>query len=326
VTAFVSGQADGGGSPPALSHATRLAERLREAAGGSVSAVLLYGSHLLGASPDRHSALDFVVVVEDYRAFYRALHAAGEMHRPTGLLVALSRLLPPNVIAYTPDDGREGLAKCLVVDRSDFARALGPEPPDHFLLARMVQRVALIFAVDEETERWVQAQLRGALAAVLTWVGPFLEGPFDAESLGRRLLEICYRAEFRPEARNRADTIFDTQRAHFREALAPLLEAEAEAGRLERVGARYAFATRPGAAARRRWVWHFRRSKARVTARWFKHVLTFDNWLPYIARKVERRTGTKVDLTRLERRMPLIFLWPRVVRVLLTRPEREHRE
>jgi len=291
-----------------------------------VSAVLLYGSHLSGASPDRHSALDFVVVVENYRAFYRALHAAGEMHRPTALLVGLSSFLPPNVIAFTPDDGREGLAKCLVVDRDDFARALGPTPPDHFLLARMVQRVALILAHDEETERWVHAQLRGAHAGALTWVGPFLEGPFDAESLGRRLLEVCYRAEFRPEARNRADTIFETQRTHFHEVFSPVLEAEAEAGRLGRVGTRYAFTTPPDAAARRRWVWHFRRSKARVTARWFKHVLTFDNWLPYIARKVERRTGTKVELTRLERRVPLIFLWPRVFRVLLTRPEREHRE
>ena len=69
--------------------------------------------------------------------------------------------------------------------------------------------------------------------------------------------------------------------------------------------------------------WHFVRSKARVTARWPKHVLTFDNWLPYISRKVERRTGIKVELTSLERRLPLIFLWPKVIKVLRARPDKE---
>ena len=63
-----------------------------------------------------------------------------------------------------------------------------------------------------------------------------------------------------------------------------------------------------------------------MTSRWLKHVVTFDNWLPYIVRKVERRTGRKIELTAAERHAPILFLWPRVIRVLLTRPEREDRE
>ena len=69
--------------------------------------------------------------------------------------------------------------------------------------------------------------------------------------------------------------------------------------------------------------WYFLRSKVRVTARWFKHMATFENWLPYVVRKVERRSGRKVELTTLERRLPLLFLWPRAVWVLLSRPKRE---
>lgn len=309
-----------------LQYASTLAARLEAPAAGTVSAVILYGSHLLGASPDRHSALDFVVIVRDYRAFYAALREAGEIHRPTWLMAGLSRVLPPNVIAFAPEYGDAGLAKCLVIDQEDFEQALGPAPRDHFLLARMVQRVAVVRASDAGRARWVQECLHRAHMGVLAWVGPFLDEPFDAETLGRRMLEISYRAEFRPEARNRADTIFGTQRTHFREVFAPILEAEAEAGRLTRVEGGYRFATPPGEPARRRWRWHLARSKARVTARWLKHVVTFDNWLPYIARKVERRTGNRLELTTLERRAPLIFLWPRVFRVLLTRPDREHRE
>ena len=40
-------------------------------------------------------------------------------------------------------------------------------------------------------------------------------------------------------------------------------------------------------------------------------------------RKVERRTGMRVELTALERRLPVIFIWPRVFRVLRNRPAEE---
>ena len=56
------------GVPAVLEHAREMAERMAAAADGSMRAVILYGSHLLGANPDRHSALDFVVVVDEYAA------------------------------------------------------------------------------------------------------------------------------------------------------------------------------------------------------------------------------------------------------------------
>lgn len=323
----VDAQADPSGFPTEPDDvrlvARDLAARLATASGDSVHAVLLYGSHLLGARPDKHSALDFVVVVGDYRPFYEALHRAGEIHRPDWLMVGLSTVLPPNVIAFTPEEGDAGIAKCLIVSTGDLEVALGPSPVDHFLLARLVQRVALVWSADAVRAAWLEEQLAGARARVLDWVGPFLDETFDAEAVGRRLLELCYRGEFRPEARNRADAVFENQREHFRERLTPVLEAALEEGTLERTPEGFRFTTPPPASARRRWRRHFFRSKFRVTARWVKHVFTFDNWLPYITRKVERRMGVKVELTRLERRMPLIFLWPRVIRVLLTRPDRE---
>ena len=73
---------------------------------------------------------------------------------------------------------------------------------------------------------------------------------------------------------------------------------------------------------RRRWERYFRRSKRRATLRWGKYVLLYDDWLEYVVRKVERRSGVAVELTPRERRWPLIFLWPRVLRYLRTRPQR----
>jgi hypothetical protein len=307
----------------ALQAAADLAGALAQASRGTVEGVLLYGSHLLGARPDKNSALDLVVVVRDYRAFYRALRAAGEIHRPVWLMTALSRVLPPNVIAFTPGRGAEGIAKCLIVSRDHLQDALGPRPKDHFLLGRLVQRVAGVWVAGEEQAQWLEQLLTQARAGVLEWVGPYVEGPFDAEILGETLLRVCYGGELRPEARDRSTTIFETQREHFRESLAPALAGAAQAGSLSSTGGSYRFVTPPDPGQRRRWDRHFRRSKIRATLRWLKHVVTFDNWLPYVHRKAERRLGTTIELSRLERRMPLIFLWPRVVRVLFTRPDQE---
>ncbi|MDH3205721.1 MAG: hypothetical protein OEO79_03875 [Gemmatimonadota bacterium] len=306
-----------------MTGADALSASLVEAAGGHVRAVLLYGSQLLQTRPDRHSAFDFVVVVTDYRDFYADLRASGELHRPVWLMTRMAGVLAPNAIAFAPHDGEAGIAKCQIVSVEDFQRALGAEPPDHFLLGRLVQRVAVVWSASDGDAAWAQDQLRGARERVLDWMLPYLEAPVDAEGLGRRLLEVCYGGEFRPEAKDRSVRIFEAQADHFAEVFPPVLERGFEAGLLVRRGDRFAPAAPTEPELARRWRRHFRRSKARATARWFKHMVTFANWLPYIVRKVERHTGRTIRLTRIERALPLVFLWPRAIYVLLTRPHRE---
>jgi hypothetical protein len=45
-------------------------------------------------------------------------------------------------------------------------------------------------------------------------------------------------------------------------------------------------------------------------------MITFDDWLEYILRKARRHSGQDIVLTPRERRLPLLFLWPRVIRYL----------
>jgi hypothetical protein len=303
--------------------AVELAERLVADTDDSVGVVLLYGSRLQKTNPDRHSALDFVVVVDDYRRFYASLAEAGELHRPPWLMRTLARILPPNTIAYTPDGGGDGLAKCLVVDRRHLDRALGSNPPDHFLLGRLIQEVGYVWSRSEADEARVRARIHEAHLGVLEWMAPYLTGPVDAPGLGRRLLEVCYRGEIRPESKSRSARVFEAQADHFREVLRPALEAAVEEGVMETTGEGYVLSREVPSARRRRWRRHFARSKARSTLRWFKHMVTFANWLPYVQRKVERHTGRSIELTTLERKVPIIFLWPRAIHVLLTRPRRE---
>lgn len=303
--------------------ARELAESLATDVGDELRCVLLYGSRLNKTRPDRHSALDFVLVVRDYRAFYAALSAAGEMHRPVSLMTAMARILAPNVIAYTPNEGAEGIAKCLVVDHAHLQRALGPTPPDHFLLGRLVQRTGVVWSASPDDEAWVAEQIRGAQGRVLDWMAPYLDGSFTPATLGQRLLEVCYRGELRPESRGRATAVFEAQASHFAEVLQPGIERAVREGRVEETDDGFVLADAATPAAERKWRWHFRKSKTRTTLRWFKHVVTFANWLPYVVRKVERHTGRTIHLTTLEKKLPIIFLWPRAIHVLVTRPRRE---
>ncbi len=313
--------------------ASELADALVGISAGSIRSILLYGSHMLDANPDRHSAFDFVVIVDEYRPFYAVLNAAGELHRPTLLLSMMAQFLPPNVIAFAPEHARDAIAKCIIVSRAHLERGLGPNPPDHFLLGRLVQKVGPVYSATPSDAEWVEQLLASARDRVLGWLEPYLDAPLDAEGLGRRMLEVCYRGELRPESGQRAARIFEGQADHFREHFGTVLARGVEQGVLvERTNAEgdppgalatYELARPASMALRRKWRRYFRKSKVRATARWFKHMVTFANWLPYVVRKVERHSGERIELSRLERRLPLIFLWPRAIKVLLTRPPKE---
>ncbi|MDH5588859.1 MAG: hypothetical protein OEZ65_13270 [Gemmatimonadota bacterium] len=305
--------------------AKRLAESLADDADGCVRGILLYGSHILGARPGRHSAYDLVVVVDEYGPFHRAMKRAGAVTRPPWLLTSMAHLLAPNTTAYQLAGAEDvGLAKCLIVSDADFTRALGSRPRDHFLLGRLVQRVALLWWRDEASARSMEHRIQRARAGVVEWMAPYLPAEFDAESLGARMLDVCYRGEIRPEAGDRSQQVFEAQRSYFAEVFPDVLEEGVRRGALARGDdGRYSLTAEPGHRVRMRWRWHFVRSKVRATLRWFKHIVTFDNWLPYIERKVERRTGIRYELTARERRWPLIFLWPRVIHMIRNRPSDE---
>ena len=50
-----------------------------------------------------------------------------------------------------------------------------------------------------------------------------------------------------------------------------------------------------------------------------KSIATFGDWLPYVLWKLERHTGNQVELTERQRRHPLIWGWPVLLRVLWQR-------
>ena len=303
--------------------APALAARIADAFGATTSAVIHYGSHAHGSGADSGSAWDFIVVLDDAAAGYRALARSGASRISAGLATLLHRALPPNVVAVRPPElSGNPLAKCAVVTRAELIRGCSADARDHFLLGRMFQDVRLMWTRDAGTRAEAADAIAAARAHTFAWVHTQLPVRFDAGIYLRTLLAVSYAGEVRPESGDRIGTLVAAQRDVLLPILQDLLDSLAARGRLARDGVMFRETHPPDAAERRRWRRYFLVSKIRNTLRWPKYALLYDGWLDYVLLKIERRSGERITLTPLERRWPLVFLWPRAVWWVLARPRR----
>ena len=302
--------------------AQRLAGSLSGAFGAATLALLHYGSHAqaAGAAAGPDSAWDFFVIVDEYGPAYRAL-AAYLPHRFPGRRAAfLNRILPPNVLSVPGPDGL--VAKCCVLSVHDLDRACSARPADHFVRARLFQQVHLVWARDANGRDTASRAVCDARWGTYGWGKTFLPECFDARRYAKTLLDISYAGEIRPEGAQHVETLLDAQAATLLPMFETLLAGLATRGVLRRTGDEYRQARPPGPLARgfaRAW---FGWSKLRATLRWLKYVALYDDWLDYVVRKVERKSGMTMELTERERRWPLLFLWPRALRFITRRPRR----
>lgn len=302
--------------PPDDPRLRETVQALAEAGGDSVETILLYGSHVQASSPDRWSAYDFLLVTDSYYDFFRRLVEKGYHRRPAWLLSALSHFLPPNIISF--DMGREDQppAKCAVVSPRHLRRSLWPHSPDHFLKGRVVQKLALVWSRGEAEKETLLTAVRVARAGIVRWVRPFLPGPFTLDAFAERMLRVSYRGEIRPEAPERVSEVFQAQKEVLVGIARGSLETARSRGMVHEDSGQYRWARKPGRGAWALTTLYFITSKTRATARWFKYMITFDGWLDYVTRKIERRAGFEVPIEERERRWPLIFLWPKLFLVL----------
>ena len=301
----------------------RIVEALAAAFGGTCAAILHYGSHAQRADARPESAYDFFIIVDDYVPAYRTLAASRGLARSPGFAARLNRILPPNVLAITiPELAPPALAKCAVLSSADLTRAVSDRARDHFVQGRLFQHVQLAFARDEAARSAVLAALAACRERSFAWGRAYLPPTFDAMAYVRALLVRSFAAEIRPEDEDRVDALTGAQR----DALAPvydeLLQRLVGRNVIRREGKVHRLVEQVTPADRRRQERYFARSKRRATMRWAKYVLLYENWLTYVVEKIERRSGVVMELTDRERRWPLIFLWPRVMRYLRSRPQR----
>lgn len=301
----------------------QLAAFLADACGTSTVAVVHYGSHAQHSHPKPESAHDFFVIVDRYRDAYRSLAAHGVARFRPRVAAVLNRVLAPNVIRVTVPDVTPVLeAKCAVYSWSDFRLAASARARDHFALGRLFQHVQVAWTRDHESAERVIDLLIGARIATFAWGSPYLPHQFDVDAYCRILLETSFAAEIRPEGSERVDMLLDTQRETLVPVYTALLDQLVQQRILTRDGKVYTVAKPVGKWAKFRAAMYFRRSEVRATSRWLKYIALYDDWLEYILQKIARRSGVSVELTERERRWPLIFLWPKAIRYLRSRPQR----
>ena len=296
----MNGARPGAGTPPSPALAT-LVDTLRARHGDAVEAVLFYGSCL--RSGDLFDGLvDLYLIVDGYRHLYGA-----------GLRAAANRLLPPNVYYIEiPVDGRVLRAKYAVLSKADLRR--GTRRWFHsYLWGRFTQPIALAWARDDRVRQEVMDSLSAAVRTFLERVLPRLPAAGTVRELWQRGLALSYAAELRAESSGRAAELTDAALDYYvsvTRAAAPglrwPLHIEGSGGQ-----ARYR-ADIPGRTRLlARLAWPLRRLQGKLLSvlRLLKALFTFDGGLDYIAWKLERHSGQKVEIPDRVRRWPLIFVW-----------------
>ena len=248
--------------------------------GEASRAVMFYGSCLREQQLDG-LMLDFYLIVSDYRAAYSKRWMA-----------AANRLIPPNVFPVQHD----GLmAKYAVLSEADFDRLNGPTTRNVSVWARFAQPSRLVWASDEAAR--VRA-IEAVTKAVPTLLGA--AGRQKGEDLldwWRRAFALTYSAELRAERKGRSQSVVDADPKRYRRF--------GEAAAL-------AVGTNAGQWARRRF-----EGKALSVLRLAKASATYAGGADYIAWKINRHAGTKIDLKPWQRRHPLlaaISLLPRLLK------------
>jgi len=308
-----------------------VAALLAEVFGPSTVAVVHYGSHAHRCDARPESAPDFFVIVADYLDAYRSLAATvGTSYRPA-VAAWLNRLLAPNVIAVGASvapvcasvahaSGTER-AKCAVFSFGHFRQAC-VAPRDHFVQGRLAQHAQLAWARDAASRAAVVDAIVELRARSFERNRTRLPAQFDAAAYCRALIHTSFATEIRPERPERIDALLAAQSATMVPMYADLLAWLADTGVLRRDGDAYVDAHPPGPWLRVRSSLYFRVTKLRATARWAKYVTLYDDWLTYAVQKVARRGGMTIELTDRERRWPLVFLWPKLLRFVRSRPQR----
>ncbi|MET1110893.1 MAG: hypothetical protein ABWX67_05120 [Allosphingosinicella sp.] len=258
---------------------------------GAARAVLFYGSCLRQRELDG-LMLDFYLIVSDYRAAY------GRSWRAPA-----NRLIPPNVFPFEHD----GLvAKYAVLSEADFERLNGPETLSVSVWARFAQPSRLVWSANAAAAAKAVGAVARAAPTLLGEARPLWEGGGDPLDLWRCAFTLTYSAELRAERQGRPASVVDAEPERYRRFTAAAgLDLAAAVSDSDRKR------------ARRRWAARRRAGKALTVLRLVKASGTYAGGIDYLAWKINRHAGTKIEVKPWQRRWPLIAaigLLPRLLK------------
>jgi hypothetical protein len=298
-------------APP---QALDVSAEVRRRHGSAVAAVVFYGSCLRKQRADE-GVLDFYALVHGYGDAYRS-----------NLLAWSNAALPPNVF-YAELARPRGVirTKYAVMSLDDFARGCRPESLHSIVWARFCQPALLVWSESQAVAAHV-AELAAEATLTMVLRGAALladtEGraTFRVEALWQRGFEETYRTELRTERPETIASIYRSAPERYERMTMLALRVLHDEGvlALESDGTTHRVQMPP--ALRRRLVvgWKRRRpvAKSLYAVRLVKSAVTFGDWLPYAIWKLNRHTGVRIEPTDRQRRHPLVYGWPVILRLL----------
>jgi hypothetical protein len=250
-----------------------MAEAIAAKHGAASRAVLFYGSCLRQKQLDG-LMLDFYLIVSGYREAYGA-----------SWLATANRLIPPNVFYFEGD----GLAaKYAVLSEEDFERECGPRARSTSVVARFAQPSRLAWSHSEAAAQRVIEAVSQSAPTLLGWARPLAPraaGPLD---LWKRAFQLTFAAELRAERTDRSAEIVAADEERYRRFADSVGRAVGEP------------------ATPRWWKRMQRKGKLLSALRLAKASATFAGGADYIAWKINRHAGTKIELKAWQRRHPLL--------------------
>jgi hypothetical protein len=286
-------------SLPVDPRVTAIARAIAAKHGKASRAVLFYGSCLRQKQLEG-LMLDFYLIVSDYREAYGK-----------GWLAIANRLIPPNVFYFEKD----GLAaKYAVLSEADFERECGPKARSTSVVARFAQPSRLVWSSSKAAAKRAIEAVSQCAPTLIEWTIPGSDFGGGAE-LWKRAFTLTFGAELRAERNSRPDAIVDADPERYdRFALSSLQDIADKRG----AGPNWEvpLLMRPDRMARW-WRRMQRKGKLLSVLRLVKASATFAGGADYIAWKINRHAGTKIELKPWQRRWPLLAgltLLPRLLR------------
>ncbi|TWS96840.1 hypothetical protein [Reyranella sp. CPCC 100927] len=269
-------------------------------------ATLFYGSCLrpaddgdgtvVGPGRAEERLMDFYAVVDDVR------------RANTGALAALgNRFLPPNVFYLeVPYDGTRVRCKYAIVTLAQFRRLVKEDTLQNYFWGRFCQPTAVPFARSGMRDALVESLADAVTTAVKT-TAPLFATSFSARDLWVRVFSESYGAELRPESAERPAHVHDAHAARYTE-LTPAALAAAGFPSVSDADGRFAPVAGADVQRRTRRAWIRRRwlGKTLNILRLMKAVFTFEGGADYVAWKIQRHSGVRVDMSDWQRRHPLL--------------------
>ncbi|MFC4293173.1 hypothetical protein ACFOWX_12170 [Sphingorhabdus arenilitoris] len=281
---------------------TAFAEHIAAQYGDAASAVLFYGS-CLRSEQLTGEMLDFYLIVSSYDAAYQ---------KPW--LAKWNRRLPPNVFPFQ----YQGLmAKVAVLSEDDFHKLNRPSASAVSVWARFSQPSRLVWHRDQETAKKMVLSVSGAAPTLLNAALSHMDREVDVIDLWQSGYAMTYGAELRAERKSRPASVIEFDRDRYQLFGHAALHHTMIPNEIR--GERVYLIADPEQRAqkeRRRWPALRRRGKLLTVARLAKAAFTYQGGIDYLAWKINRHAGTKLEIKPWQRKWPLVaalFLVPKLL-------------